>query len=112
MYEQGDILLIPFPFSDLSSTKQRPVLVLSNSAYNGSQQDILVAGITSNLSDRTYLIHLTTNDLEQGQLKVDSGIRADKIYTLSKQIVVKKFGRVNQTIVSQVKEKINELLTD
>jgi mRNA interferase MazF len=58
MYRQGDILLIPFPFSDLSSTKQRPVLVLSNSEYNWSQQDIVVAAITSNVTERDYLIEL------------------------------------------------------
>lgn len=56
MYRQGDILLIPFPFSDLSSIKQRPVLVLSNSEYNRSQQDIVVAAITSNVTERDYLI--------------------------------------------------------
>ena len=52
MYKQGDILLIPFPFTDLSSTKQRPVLVLSNTKYNESNQDIVVAAITSNLTEK------------------------------------------------------------
>jgi len=112
MYEQGDILLIPFPFSDLSSTKQRPVLVLSNSDNNRSRQDILVAAITSNVLERDYLIRLAPEDLEQGHLKVDSGIRADKIYTLSQKIVVKRFGTVNQTILTQVKVKLNQILTE
>ncbi|MCD9024640.1 type II toxin-antitoxin system PemK/MazF family toxin [Cohnella silvisoli] len=49
MYRQGDIVLIPFPYSDLPTTKQRPVLVLSNSTYNKSQSDLVVAAITSNL---------------------------------------------------------------
>jgi mRNA interferase MazF len=47
MYKQGDILLIPFPYSDSTAIKQRPVLVISNSHYNESQQDIIVAAITS-----------------------------------------------------------------
>jgi mRNA interferase MazF len=49
MYNQGDILLIPIPFSDLTSSRKRPVLVLSNSKYNKGTKDILVAAITSNL---------------------------------------------------------------
>ncbi|MBA2875997.1 type II toxin-antitoxin system PemK/MazF family toxin [Thermaerobacillus caldiproteolyticus] len=49
MYKQGDILLIPIPFSNLSITKQRPVLVLSNDNYNQFTKDLLVAAITSQL---------------------------------------------------------------
>jgi len=82
MYKQGDIVLIPFPFSDLSSTKLRPVLVLSNAEYNRSQHDILTAAITSNVIERDYLISLKSEDLEQGQLKLESGIRTDKINQL------------------------------
>lgn len=52
MYKQGDILLIPFPFTDLSSTKQRPVLVLSNTKYNESNQDIVVRERIFNLDNR------------------------------------------------------------
>ncbi len=50
MYIQGDILLIPIPFSDLTSSKRRPVLILSNSLYNQKTEDLVVAAVTSNLS--------------------------------------------------------------
>ena len=46
MYKQGEIVLIPVPFSDLSSTKRRPVMILSNSEYNKLTDDIIVAAIT------------------------------------------------------------------
>ena len=85
MYKQGDILLIPFPYSDLTAIKQRPVLVLSNSHYNASHQDIVVAAIASNVSDNEYSIYITFEDLEEGQLRVDSKICVDKIYTFSNQ---------------------------
>jgi len=48
MFDQGEILLIPVPFSDLSSVKKRPVLVLSNNNRNVSSRDIIVIAITSN----------------------------------------------------------------
>ena len=53
-FEQGDILILPFPFSDLSSIKQRPVLVLSNSEYNKKTEDIVTCGITSNPKGTSY----------------------------------------------------------
>lgn len=112
MYKQGDILLIPIPFSDLTSSKKRPVLVLSNYQYNCKTEDIVVAAITSNLESKEYSIQFTNNDLMEGMLKVTSCIRTDKIYTLSKYIVIKKFGCVNKDIINKVKLKINDLLKE
>ncbi len=83
MHNQGDILLIPIPFSDLKTHKKRPVLVLSNSDYNRNNQDVLVAAITSNLEQKEYTITITSDDLDEGDLKYKSVIRADKIYSLS-----------------------------
>lgn len=90
MYKQGDILLIPIPFSNLSITKQRPVLVLSNDNYNQFTKDLLVAAITSQLKDIDYSILITQDDLAEGNLKVTSAIRADKIYTLRAVLKEKK----------------------
>jgi len=54
MPEQGDILLIPIPFTDLSSEKRRPVIVVSNNAYNHSTADIVVVAMTSNPASADY----------------------------------------------------------
>ena len=112
MYNQGDILLIPIPFTDLSSSKRRPVLVISNSQYNEKTEDIIVAAITSNIEEKDYSIVFKNSDMLEGNIKVDSCVRADKIYTLSKTIVVKKFGRVKKQVIDKVKEKIVYLLDE
>ena len=110
MHKQGDIILIPIPFTDLSSSKRRPVLVLSNNDYNSKTDDIVVAAITSNILLKDYSVNITTDDLIDGNLKVDSCIRADKIYTLSQNIVIKRFGTVNEDVIEEVKSKISELI--
>lgn len=112
MHKQGDILLIPIPFTDLSSSKRRPVLVISNSEYNERTEDIIVAAVTSNIEEKDYSIVFKNSDMLEGSIKVDSCVRADKIYTLSKTIVVKKFGRVKQQVIDKVKEKIAYLLDE
>lgn len=110
MHKQGEILLIPIPFTDLSSNKRRPVLVLSNDYYNSKTDDIIVAAITSNILSKGYSISITNDDLVEGNLKMDSFIRVDKIYTLAQGIVVKKFGKVNGEIIDKAKGKIIEII--
>ena len=109
-YKQGEILLIPLPFTDLSSQKKRPVLVLSNNDYNQAADDVIVAAITSNVDTKPYIVPLTNSDLSLGELKVNSCIRADKIYTLSQSIIIKRFGKVKVGILNAVKERIDNLM--
>lgn len=110
MYRQGDILLIPIPSTDLTSSKKRPVLVLSNDDYNSKTDDIIVAAITSNITSKDYSVFITNSDLLERNLKVDSCIRVDKIYTLAQNIVIKKFGGVNDDVMNEVKNRIYELI--
>ena len=49
IYNQGDVLLVPYPFTDQSETKQRPAIVLSGAAYNQSHPDVILAPITSQI---------------------------------------------------------------
>jgi len=110
MYNQGDILLIPIPFSDLKTNKKRPVLVLSNSDYNSNNQDIVVAAITSNLEQKEYAVTIASDDLDEGELKYESVIRADKIYSLSQAIVLKKFGAVKKRVMQLTNSEVNQLI--
>jgi len=109
-YKQGDILLVPLPFTDLSSHKRRPVLVLSAEEYNDVADDLIVAAVTSNIDTKPYIVLFSSNDMIEGSLKVDSCIRADKIYTLSQSIVLKRVGKVAPEIIDSVKGKLLEIL--
>lgn len=48
-YKQGDVLLVPFPFTDQSGQKQRPAVVVSGNAYNQVHPDLIMAPITSQI---------------------------------------------------------------
>jgi len=109
-YKKGDILLIPMPFSDLSTSKKRPVLVVSNDKYNSSSLDLIVVAITSNLNYSENSVILKNEDLSDGKLKHVSNIKADKIYTLSKSIVIKRFGAIKKEKLHQVVSEIKEII--
>ena len=110
MPKQRDIILIPIPFTELASQKKRPAIVISNNNYNETNEDIVVVALTSNIEPRDFTITLTSDDLEEGFLKVASMIRADKIYTLNKSIVLKTFGRVKPNILSEIKGSFLKLI--
>lgn len=109
MPEQGDILLIPIPFTDLSSQKRRPVIVISNDIYNRKTSDIVVVALTSNPAIVAYSFTITSSDLERGSLNRPSKVRVDKIYTLSQTIVVATFGQVNSTVLDRIRNELQAL---
>ena len=110
MYSQGEIVLIPVPFSDLSASKKRPVLVISNDGHNAASQDIIVAAVTSNLAQQGAPI--TTNDMALGTLPKPSLIRGDKIYTLHQDIIVKRIGRVKDVILDTVRAEVIKVISN
>ncbi|MEK6934092.1 MAG: type II toxin-antitoxin system PemK/MazF family toxin [Nanoarchaeota archaeon] len=73
MYEQGEILIVPFPFSDLSSIRQRPVLVLSKKEDNFHSEDIITCGITSSLKDSKYSFLINNINLQSGSIPKRAG---------------------------------------
>lgn len=101
----------PIPFTDLSSNKRRPVIVVSNNDYNRKTADIVAVGMTSNPKMTDYTFTITSADLNQGKLNRPGQVRVDKIYTLSRSIVVKTFGRVNTNVPDQIQSKLHELTT-
>ena len=111
MPEQGDIVLIPVPFTDLSSQKRRPVIVISNNAYNHKTRDFVVVAMTSNLEAVDFSFTITSSDLERGSLNRPGKVRVDKIYTLSQSIIVKTFGRVNPAALDRIRGILQDLTT-
>jgi mRNA interferase MazF len=112
MPEQGDIVLIPIPFTDLSSQRRRPVIVISNNGYNRKAQDMVVVAMTSNLQALDYSFTITSADLINGALNRPGKVRVDKIYTLAQSLAVKTFGRVNQATLSRIRNLLQELANE
>jgi mRNA interferase MazF len=104
MPEQGEIVLIPVPFTDLFSQKRRPVIVVSNDAYNRTSADVIVVAMTSSPAAAPHSFRITSTDLVEGSLNRPGTVRVDKIYTLAQAIVVKKFGKVSPQIVQRIRQ--------
>ena len=109
MPSQGDIVLIPIPFTDLSSQKRRPVIVISNNDYNQTAPDVVVVAMTSNPTSGPYSFVLSAADLAQGTLNRPGTVRVDKVYTLEKSLIVKTFGRVNDRSLDRIRAALAEL---
>jgi len=83
---KGDVVVLPFPFSDLSSSKRRPALVVAIASHN----DIILAQITSQSFSDKYAIELLEADFSYGSLNISSNIRPNKLFTAEINIVAYK----------------------
>jgi mRNA interferase MazF len=106
---QRDIALLSFPFSDLKSSKVRPVIVISNDGYNKKSEDMIVVPMTANLKIKEYAFLVTNSDLESGKLIKDSKVKVDRIFSVSQKIIRMKIGKVKEEIMKQVKEELYKL---
>ncbi len=89
-----DIVLVPFPFTDLTASKKRPALVVSPDNYN-SGPDVVIAFITSQLKTPPRPGDHLIADWQASGLPKPSQLRM-KLATISHRIVIKKLGRLTQ----------------
>ncbi|MBI5754618.1 type II toxin-antitoxin system PemK/MazF family toxin [Candidatus Peregrinibacteria bacterium] len=105
MYKFGTIVLIPFPFTDLSSTKLRPALIISRTS--GKEEDVIVAFITTKTEHRKRLsdFSLKSSDahFQDTGLKMNSVVRFDKIATLNKKLILGELGYVHPALLRKMK---------
>jgi len=99
---KGDIVVLPFPFTDLSATKKRPALVIAN--LEGD--DLIVCQITGQVVHDSYVVELEDSDLVGGKLSGPSYIRPNKIFTADKSIINYKVGTLNYLKMNKVEERI------
>ena len=103
---KGDIVVLPFPFSDLSSSKRRPALVLAD--LQGD--DIILCQITSKINNDNYGVALDNTNLTSGKLLVESNIRPNRLFTADKKLILYTLGHINSSKYQQVVNMIIELI--
>jgi mRNA interferase MazF len=101
--KKGDIVLVPFPFSDLSTSKLRPAVVLW---VNVSGIDITVFFISSQnvniISSEEFIIETSDPEFSKTGLKVTSKVRVSKIVTIQRNLITRKLGRLEKNLLSKL----------
>lgn len=105
-FVKGDVVVVPFPFSDLAQAKRRPALVLAE--LEGD--DRILCQITSRGIRDRYAVELDDNDFEAGGLRRESNIRPNRIFTANVRIILYRVGHLKLEKVNEVVEKLVEIL--
>lgn len=105
---KGDIVVVPFPFSDLSGTKKRPALVLANLPGN----DIILCQITSRFRKDKFSIELSSNSFHAGGLSILSYIRPNRIFTADKNIILRKAGTLKPIVTKDILRRVISIFED
>lgn len=103
---KGDVVVIPFPFSDLTQAKRRPALIIASLTGN----DVILCQITSKSVTDQYAIVVDNNDFTSGTLQQSSNIRPNRLFTADKQIILYKIGQLNPEKLNEVISKIMDIL--
>ena len=102
----GEVVLARFPFSDLTSQKLRPCLVLGLAEF----EDVILCQITSRSYRSKRAIALTKKDFRRGSIVVDSFIIPDKIATLDTSMIVRTLGELKKAKLDEVKAVLKKVL--
>ena len=105
-FVKGDVVVVPFPFSDLSQSKRRPALVITELTGD----DLILCQITSQSISDKYSIELTDSDFKKGTLKIKSNIRPNRIFTADSSIILYKVGKIKDEKIKEVIKKIIQIL--
>ena len=99
MYNQKEIVLIPFPYSDLTGFKKRPALILSNSKLNKTE-DRICCLITSQKTKQG--ISINKKSIEFGKLPFKSWVKPHRVFTINEKIIIKNICKINANFHNKI----------
>ena len=101
----GEVVVFPFPQTNLLSGKRRPALVVADVAGD----DLVLCQITRTPRSDGYAIPLALTDFERGRLAVNSFIRANRLFTVEQSVILYAAGKIKDAKLQEVKSKIRQL---
>ena len=106
-FVKGDVVVLPFPYTDFSGARKRPAVVIAN--LKG--QNIILAQITTNQRNDEDLISLRKKDFSSGSLSLDSFIMTTLIFTADSSKISYKAGKIKPEKVKEIQDKLVEVFT-
>ena len=100
--------MLPYPYTDLSNYKQRPAVIISKDSVN--KQNYIVAKITSVIRSDKFSFRIEPSDIDR-ELKYESEVRANEVFTVSPTIIIKKFASFKREPLKRLTESVKENIT-
>jgi len=104
-FQRSDVVLVPFPFSDLSTSKVRPAVVVSSDLYHATEPDLLLAALTSRVATATGPLDYVLNDWRAAGLRHPSALKP-VLFTLDPVRVLHRIGALTPTDMEQVNQRL------
>ena len=111
VYRQGNIVLVSFPFTDLTSSKRRPALIISPDSFNAAGVDLVLAAITSHITDDPNAIQLSDADFAEGRLPKRSIVKTTKLFTMHSSLIVKKVCALKREKTEEALRSVREFFS-
>jgi len=108
-YRRGDVILVPFPFSDLGTTKVRPAIVVSSDLYHKTEPDLLLVAITTKISAATNPTDYVLSDWAEAGLRYPSASKT-VLFTLSPARVEYRIGALTARDLAEVDRRLRRAL--
>ncbi|MCI0428716.1 MAG: type II toxin-antitoxin system PemK/MazF family toxin [Nitrospiraceae bacterium] len=108
-YEFGDLVLVPFPFTDQSAIKRRPAVVVSSPAYHRARPDLLIMAVTSQQPSTLSVGEVQVQDWRGAGLLKPSVIKP-VLTTIDPALVLKKLGRLTSTDQAALRQALTTIL--
>jgi mRNA interferase MazF len=108
-YSFGDVVLVPFPFTDLTASKRRPAVVVSSDAYNSARPDVIVMAVTSQLSSYSRLGEVVVGDWKTAGL-LKASIIKPILTTIEKVLVIRTLGRLERGDLSGLRDALIRII--
>ncbi len=103
----GDVVLVPFPFTDQSGTKKRPAVVVSSHGYNTSRRDIVIMAITSQVRQPlAYGEAMIANWQAAGLIK--TSVLKPVFTTIEQGLVIRVMGRLSAADIKTMREVLGD----
>lgn len=105
-FVRGDVVVVPFPYTDLSGAKRRPAIAVSNSVG----EDVILCQITTKHGENS--IKFSQTDMESGKMEVESFIKPARIFTISNSLIVYKLGRATKKKQTEISKSLVKLFAE
>ncbi len=108
-YKRGDVVLVPFPFSDQTTIKKRPAVIVSSDIYNELSIDIIIMAITSQTKRISDIGECKIQDWQRAGLLKPSAVKS-AVATIEQGLVIKKVGSLSLNDLSSLNQVLKELI--